>query len=169
MLQCTIRVTTRGADRDMGPLTRRYDIMDRNDEEMLAAAADSIQNMIAGNRRININDVMLLYGACAYSSAAADRQDSCMPAIEEGLPDMLSDHQVMIGVPDMIKRLEISIMDRTGGDAVNVVIRDPIRPASYVKRGLSQGQPSASASSASSLSNSNDGDRGGRMISGKMP
>ena len=159
----------------MGPLTRRYDIMDRNDEEMLAAAADSIQNMIAGNRRININDVMLLYGACAYSSAAAaGRQGSFMSAIEEGLPDMLSDHQVMIGVPDMIRRLEISIMDRTGGGgAADVVIQDPIRPASYMKRGLSQGQssspsssPSSSSAAAASLSNS---DGGGRIISGEMP
>ena len=170
LLQCTIRVTARGADRDMGPLTRRYDIRDRSDEEMLAAAADSIQNMIAGNRRININDVMMLYGACAYSSAAADRQDSRTPAIEEGLPDMLSDHQVMIGVPDMIKRLEIGITDRTGGDAVNIVIQDPIRPTSYMKQGLSQGQPSASPVSPASLfSNSSGGGSGGRMISGEMP
>lgn len=160
MLQCTIQVTARGADRDMGPLTRRYDIIDRNDEEMLAAAADSIQNMIAGNRRININDVMMLYGACAYSSAAADRQGSCASASEEGLPDMLSDHQVMIGVPDMIKRLEISITDRTGRDAVNVVMQDPIRPASYMKRGSSRGQ------SASSVLL---GDSNGRMSSGEIP
>ncbi|MCE2497522.1 MAG: hypothetical protein J4F28_00725 [Nitrosopumilaceae archaeon] len=155
----------------MGPLTRRYDIMDRNDEEMLAVAADSIQNMIAGNRRININDVMLLYGACAYSSAAADRQGSCMSAIEEWLPDMLSDHQVMIGVPDMIKRLEISITDRAGGDAVNVVMQDPIRPASYMKWGLSQGQSAASASASFSNSNGSgsSGDISGRMISGDVP
>lgn len=166
-LQCTIRVTARGADRDMGPLIRRYDIMDRNDEEMLAVAADSIQNMIAGNRRININDVMLLYGACAYSSAAAGLQDSCTSAIKEGLPDMLSDHQVMIGVPDMIKRLEISIMDRTGGGAANVVIQDPIRPSPYMKRGQSQGQPSTAATA--SFSNSNGGGSGGRMIPGEMP
>ena len=174
LLQCTIRVTARGADRDMGPLTRRYDIMDENDEEMLATAADSIQNMVAGNRRININDVMLLYGACAYSSAAAGWQGSCTSAIGEGLPDMLSDHQVMIGVPDMIKRLEISIVDRVGGGAADVVIQDPIRPASYVKRGLSQGQSSApaspasaSASSPASFSNSNDGD--GRAAMGEIP
>ena len=165
LLQCTIRVTARGADRDMGPLTRRYDIMDENDEEMLAAAADSIQNMVAGNRRININDVMLLYGACAYSSAAADRQGSCMSAIEEGLPDMLSDHQVMIGVPDMIKRLEISITDRAGGDTVNVAVQDPIRPASYMKRGVSRVQ--SSASSPASFSNSNG--RDGRAAMGKIP
>ena len=172
LLQCTIRVTARGADRDMGPLTRRYDIMDGNDEGMLAAAADSIQNMIAGNRRININDVMLLYGACAYSSAAADRQGSCMSAIEEGLPDMLSDHQVMIGVPDMIKRLEISITDRAGGDTVNVAVQDPIRPASYMKRGVGRVQSSASPASASasspaSFSNSNG--RYGRAAMGGIP
>lgn len=141
----------------MGPLTRRYDIMDGNDEEMLAVAADSIQNMIAGNRRININDVMLLYGACAYSSAAAGRQGSCTAAIEEGLPDMLSDHQVMIGVPDMIKRLEISITDRAGGGTVNVAVQDPIRPASYMKRGSSRVQPLSPASAPSSASSSSNG------------
>ena len=150
----------------MGPLTRRYDIMDGSDEEMLAVAADSIQNMIAGNRRININDVMLLYGACAYSSAVAGRQGSCTAAIEEGLPDMLSDHQVMIGVPDMIKRLEISITDRAGGDAVNVAVQDPIRPASYMKRGSSRVQPSASASAAAPFSSNNGGD--GRANMGEV-
>ena len=145
----------------MGPLTRRYDIVDGNDEEMLAAAADSIQNMIAGNRRININDVMLLYGACAYSSAAAGRQGSRTAAIEEGLPDMLSDHQVMIGVPDMIKRLEISITDRAGGGTVNVAVQYPIRPAPYMKRGLGQSPPPSPPPSFS--------DSSGRMALGEMP
>ncbi len=154
----------------MGPLTRRYDIVDGNDEEMLAVAADSIQNMIAGNRRININDVMLLYGACAYSSAAAGLQGSCTAAIEEGLPDMLSDHQVMIGVPDMIKRLEISITDRAGGGTVNVAVQDPIRPTPYMKRGLGQGQsPSPSPSPSPSFSDSSGGDGSGRVALGEMP
>lgn len=150
----------------MGPLTRRYDVMDGNDEEMLAVAADSIQNMIAANRRININDAMLLYGACAYSAAVAaeGRQDSCMAAIEEGLPDMLSDHQVMIGVPDMIRRLEVSIADRAGGDEVNVVMQDPIRPSSYVKRGSGRVQP---ASISASFSNSSGGDGNGDGVDGK--
>ncbi len=154
----------------MGPLTRRYDIVDENDEEMLAVAADSIQNMIAGNRRININDVMLLYGACAYSSAAAaaGRQGSCMTAIEEGLPDMLSDHQVMIGVPEMIKRLEISITDRAGDGTINVAMQDPIRPAPYMKQVLGRGQ---SPPPSSSFSDSNGGgDNGnGRITLGEVP
>lgn len=151
----------------MGPLTRQYDIADGNDEEMLAVAADSIQNMIAGNRRININDVMLLYGACAYSSAAAGRQGSRTAAIEEGLPDMLSDHQVMIGVPEMIKRLEISITDRAGGDAVNVAMQDPIRPASYMKRELGQGQSSSSLGEGNCTNGSGYGS--GTVTRGKMP
>ncbi len=41
----------------MGPLTRRYDIMGGNDENT-HTTSNSIQNMIVGNRRINIGDVV---------------------------------------------------------------------------------------------------------------
>ncbi len=123
---------------------RWYNIIDENDKGILAAA-DLIQSMIAGNRRININDVMLLYGTCTYSFVISDQQD-------------VFDHQTMICVPDIFKCLQISISDRTEGDTVNVSAQDPIRPALYVQWEVSRVPSPASALSPALFSDSNDGD-----------
>ncbi len=74
---------------------------------------------------------------------------------------MLSDPRVMNGVHDMIKRLEISIMGRAGGDAANVVMQDPTKPALCMILGLSQGRSSVA------FGNGNDGGSGRAL--GKMP
>ena len=135
---CRVTITAGGADPDMPSLVRRYDF---EDNDMLAASMDGIRNMLDNNRRININDTLLLYSGYTRVMAAGGLDAR---GIREGLAGLLADYQVMIGIPEMTRRVEIRIEKAGGGgeggsggggEILHLLVEGPIRSLASPPRG----------------------------------
>ena len=130
ILRCSITVAAKGADADMGPLVRRYDISDGADKDMMDSAIERTRQTLGQGRRININDVMLLYAGCAYAVASGSRDggDGISDGIKSGLPALLADDQVLIGIREMTNHVSISVTDTSSGRTTRSTVVDPLRP-----------------------------------------
>lgn len=128
ILRCSITVAAKGADADMEPLVRRYDISDGADKGMMDSAMERTRQTLGQGRRININDVMLLYAGCAYAVASGVRGGGISGGIKSGLPALLADDQVMIGIREMTHHVSISVTDTSSGRTTRSTVEDPIRP-----------------------------------------
>lgn len=121
-----VTITVHG-DPDTLPYTRRFDFQGR-DDEVLAASCKRITDMLEAGQRININETLLLLAASVMSSA------SSMPPAGGRARDadagrhmpLLSADQVMIGVPEMLQRLDFEV--RVGGRRFVTHMDRPIPP-----------------------------------------
>ena len=134
ILRCSITVAAKGADADMEPLVRRYDISDGADKDMMDSAIERTRQTLGQGRRININDVMLLYAGCAYAVASGSRDgggdggDGISDGIKSGLPALLADDQVLIGIREITNHVSISVTDTSSGRTTRSTVVDPLRP-----------------------------------------
>ncbi len=100
----------------MRPLVRRYDVSGDYDERTLRASVEAVQGMLKSGRRINVNDAMLLYGGYACAAAGgAGAEKAGRRGMAEELRALLSEEQVMIGVPDMLNRVDVRVYSGGGG------------------------------------------------------
>ena len=114
-----IRAIARG-DPDAVPLTKVFEYENPADG-VFAASVKSVADLLEGGRRININQALLLLAARAVESLGSGRsaEQAC-----RDLTSLIRAEQVMIGVPEMLRTLEIEII--SGGSVTRVVANAPI-------------------------------------------
>lgn len=116
-----IRITARG-DPDAAPFRCMFEV--RGDaDEVFAASVKGVVSNLEQKRRININQALLLLAARAVESLAggADEAAAC-----RGMSGLLSPEQVMIGVPEMTRRLDMDV--EYSNRTVRLAVLSPIAP-----------------------------------------
>lgn len=116
-----IAVTAAGIGQGAEPLRRVYEY-EGFDDEVLAASAARIRDMLARGMRLNVNDALLMFAAYVAVSVR-DGKDG--RRIADDARDMLAPHNVMIGVPEMLRSMRFEL-DMGGGRAERLEIDAPI-------------------------------------------
>lgn len=118
-----IRVTARG-DPDATPLRCTFE-RGGDAEAVFAASVRGVAALLERGRRVNINQALLLLAARAADSLAGGEARA-----RRDVSGMLSPDQVMIGVPEMTRKVTMEI--ETGRGTVLLEVHEPIasRPPS---------------------------------------
>ena len=110
-----IKVTARG-DPDAIPVVRIFDY----DDDIFVASAEAALRVLAGGRRINIDQALLLLSARVVGSMkdGQGQEETC-----RNVSTILQAEQVMIGVPEMMRSLAFDVwMD----GMISIVVNKPI-------------------------------------------
>lgn len=100
-----ITVTVHG-EPDVLPYTKRFQFQN-TDDRIFIASCEKIRKMLERQQKININETLLLFSAFVVSSMKDGNGES---RIKEEASSLLSPDQVMIGVPEMLRRLDFEII-----------------------------------------------------------
>lgn len=112
-----IRVTALG-DPDAASLCCTFE-RGGDAEEVFAASVNSVAALLERGRRININQALLLLAARAAESLSSGKARA-----RRDVYSMLSPDQVMIGVPEMTRKVTMDI--ETGRGMVLLEVHAPI-------------------------------------------
>ena len=99
-----IRITARG-DPDAAPYRCLFEVVGDADV-VFAASVRGVVSNLEQKRLININQALLLLAARAAESLAGGADEG---AVRRDMSGLLSSEQVMIGVPEMTRRLDIEV------------------------------------------------------------
>ena len=75
-------------------------------DEVFAASVKSVVSSLEQKRLININQTLLLLAARAVESLAGGADEA---AVRRDMSGLLSSEQVMIGVPEMTRHLDVEV------------------------------------------------------------
>lgn len=118
-----IRITaTVAGDPDVPPYERRFEFGSLDDGALVGACA-RVRDLLNRNRRVNINEALLMLAAFVATSLAEGRDGK---EISRGAAGLLSPGQVMIGVPEMLRSIGFVVED--GGSRRTAALERPIRP-----------------------------------------
>ncbi len=87
---------------DVPSFTRIFEHGDKTDEQIFFNSVDIVKEKLARNLKINTNEVLLVY--CAYIVNEL-RSGKSKDAIEKNASKILSTHNVMIGVPETLRKI----------------------------------------------------------------
>jgi urease gamma subunit len=120
-----IEVSIQG-DPDIKPYTKTFHY-EKSDESIFFESTQLIKNHLSNNMRLNINETLGLFVAYIITSL---NEHKTINEIQKHIPDMLAPHQVMIGVPESIRKLTFTI---TTNDMSNeqISITEPIHIEQY--------------------------------------
>lgn len=124
-----IRATVRG-ERDVPPFTRVFSFGNGTDELVFCNSAAMVKERLARKMRVNVNEALLLY--CSYVVDAM-RSKKSASAIARGARSVLSEGQVMIGVPETLRAIRFDAV--VDGRKACVTLQEPIPAAGYVMAG----------------------------------
>ena len=100
-----VKAVIKGED-DIPPLTRLFEYPDKSDESIFFEAILMIRQRLSKNLRINIHECLMIY--CAYIVEQL-RANKAVKSIEDNACKVLSVRQVMIGVPECLKKITFKI------------------------------------------------------------
>ncbi len=120
-----IEVLVQG-DPDIKPFSRKFQY-EKSDEPIFFESTQLIKKHLLNNMRLNINETLGLFVAYIITSL---NEHKSISEIQKHIPDMLLPHQVMIGVPESLRKLTFTI---TTNDTDNelMTITTPIRIDQY--------------------------------------
>lgn len=117
-----IAVAAAGIEPRAAPIRRVFEY-EGCDDEVLAASAARIRDMLARGLRLNVNDALLMFAAYVAVSVGEGRDGR---RIADGARAMLAPHNVMIGVPEMLYSMRFEVDMGGGGGGARVEIDAPI-------------------------------------------
>ena len=99
----------------------------QNDDDIFIASVKRINEILARNLRINIDETLLYFSAYVVTSL---KEGKSVNQIKEKISQLLSPNQVMIGVAEMLGKLELEIIfhDKT----TKISINRPIATTAYL-------------------------------------
>lgn len=100
-----ITITVHG-EPDILPYKKRFQFQSPEDVAFVASC-QKIKEMLNRQQKININEALLLFSAFVVASIK-ERKSKSM--IKEKASSVLSADQVMIGVPEMLQRLDFEVV-----------------------------------------------------------
>ncbi len=120
-----IEVLVQG-DPDIKPFTKKYSYV-KSDELIFFESTQLIKKHLLNNMRLNINETLGLFVAYVITSL---NEHKTISEIQKHIPDMLLPHQVMIGVPESVRKLTFTITtNETGSERMSITT--PIRIDQY--------------------------------------
>ena len=87
---------------DVLPFTRIFEHGDKTDEQIFFNSVDIVKEKLARNLKINTNEALLVY--CAYIVNEL-RSGKSKDTVEKNASKILSTHNVMIGVPETLRKI----------------------------------------------------------------
>jgi len=120
-----IEVLVQG-DPDIKPFTRTY-YYKKSDELIFFESTQLIKKHLLNNMRLNINETLGLFVAYVITSL---NERKTISEIQKHIPDMLLPQQVMIGVPESLRKLTFTITTNDT-DSEQMSITTPIRIDQY--------------------------------------
>ena len=96
-----LKVEVKG-EPDVSPFTRVFEHGDKTDEQIFFNSVDIVKEKLARNLKINTNEALLVY--CAYIVNEL-RSGKSKNTIEKNVSKILSTHNVMIGVPETLRKI----------------------------------------------------------------
>ena len=113
---------------DMKPFTKIFEY-EKSNEFIFFESLKIIKNKISRNLRLNINETLALFSGVIVISM---NEKKSIKEIQENISQILLPHQVLIGVPELMRELIFSV---TTDYITNkeIVIQSPIPSESIVK------------------------------------
>jgi len=96
-----LRIEIKG-EPDVPPFTRIFEHGDKIDEQIFFNSVDIVKEKLVRNLKINTNEALLVY--CAYIVNEL-RSGKSKNTIEKNVSKILSTHNVMIGVPETLRKI----------------------------------------------------------------
>ena len=126
-----IKAVIKGED-DTPPFTRLFEYPDRLDELIFFEAVRMIEQRLSKNLKININECLMVY--CGYIIERL-RANESVKSIEDNANKVLSLDQVMIGVPESLKKITLKVktdVDDNGTRKETINIDSPLPTGKYI-------------------------------------
>ena len=125
-----VKAVIKGED-DIPPFIRLFEYPDKSDESIFFDAIKMINEKLARNLKINVNECLMIY--CAYVIEQL-HTDNSIKSIEENATKVLSVNQVMIGVPETLKKISFEVkFDETNNVQKQIVnINEPLPTHKYI-------------------------------------
>jgi len=113
---------------DVPPLTRIFEHVDKTDEQIFFNSVDMVKEKLSRNLKINTDEALLVY--CAYIVSEL-RNGKLKDIIEKNSSKILSTHNVMIGVPETLRKItsEVTIDDLP---KQVIIFDEPIPISNYI-------------------------------------
>ena len=122
-----IKITVKG-EPDVSPFTRIYQYSTKTDEEIFINSVTMIKNRLNKNLKININEVIIVYSALIVSEL---RNGKPIEQIQKNASCLLSPEQVMIGVPETLRKVSFEVILDDESMKL-VVLNTPIQISDYI-------------------------------------
>ena len=120
-----IEVSIQG-DPDIKPITKIF-YYEKSDELIFFESTQLTKNRLLNNMRLNINETLGLFVAYVITSL---NEHKTIKEIQKQIPKLLLPHQVMIGVPEGLRKLTFTITTN-GNNSEQMSITTPIRIDQY--------------------------------------
>jgi len=120
-------IVVEGED-DIKPFTKVFDY-EKSNEFIFFDSIDIIKNKISKNLKLNINETLALF--TAFAVVSLNNNDS-VKKIQEHSSQLLLPNQVLIGVPELLRKLTFSITTDNATDKL-IVIKSPIPTEAFVR------------------------------------
>ena len=120
-------VTVQG-EPDTTPFTRIYQFYNKADYIILSNSIKTINNKLSRKMKININETLYIYLNHIIDQLRSHKRRN---EIIKNASKLLTPDQVMIGVPESLRRINFSIkLEST--QRLRITIKEPISTTSYV-------------------------------------
>ncbi|MDP9489424.1 MAG: urease subunit gamma [Thermoproteota archaeon] len=122
-----IRITIQG-EPDTPPITRIFQFHNSTDYVILENSIKTIKNKLSKKMRININETLNIYLNYIINQLQLPKKSN---EITSNLSKLLSPDQVMIGVPESLRKINFKIIAEKK-QKLNITITEPISTSSYI-------------------------------------
>ena len=122
-----IRITIQG-EPDTAPIIRIFPFHNNTDYVILENSVKTIENKISKKMRININETLNIYLNYIINQLRLNKKSN---EIISNLSKLLSPDQVMIGVPESLRKISFKI-NAEKKQKLNITLTEPISTTSYI-------------------------------------
>jgi urease gamma subunit len=122
-----VTVTVQG-EQDTAPFTRIYQFYNKTDYIIMSNSIKTINNKLSRKMKININETLYIYLKYVIDQLRSHKKRN---EIIKNASKLLTPDQVMIGVPESLRRINFNIkLEST--QRLRITIKEPISTTSYV-------------------------------------
>lgn len=114
-------------ENDLKPFTKVFDY-EKNNEFIFFDSLDIIKNKISKNQKLNINETLALFAGFIVISLKENKTNK---EIQEQISQLLLSHQVLIGVPEILRKLTFLVNTDFVIDK-EIIIESPIPCESFL-------------------------------------
>ena len=122
-----IRITIQG-EPDTAPIIRIFPFHNNTDYVILENSVKTIENKISKKMRININETLNIFLNYIVNQLQLPKKSN---EITSNFSKLLSPDQVMIGVPESLRKINFKIITEKK-QKLNITITEPISTTSYI-------------------------------------
>jgi urease subunit gamma len=122
-----VKVTVQG-ESDTAPFTRIYQFYNKTDYIILSNSIKMINDKLSRKMKININETLYIYLKYVIDQFRSHKRRN---EIIKNVSKLLTPDQVMIGVPESLRKINFNIKLETA-QRLRITIKEPISTTSYV-------------------------------------